>query len=291
MVTMSLKGSLFAAAIFLSSLPCLAQFPEESPELYIEGLFRVKTGDIPQMGWFVPLKGFTAATDSPSVFLLPPLGLPSRVGKKRPLTAEELKEIRNFHGEACELEGRQLFAFETGESKGWGRALYTNKAFPGKSRSGIISVPLDPAQLSQVNRRLQWPQNGTLRRDEAIAVAPGAYFYSIHKLYSPSTGNLTADAIVLHARDGRIVAHQLIAHSGEPECDSCAAANYKDPVSRGQELLLNVFELEGFAYPLLLWDSGTFEGAALSLFTFTPDGKPTTFRIYEYVMNCRDHSQ
>ncbi len=49
---------------------------------------------------------------------------------------------------------------------------------------------------------------------------------------------------------------------------------------------LNMFELPGFAYPVLLLDTSTFEGRALSLMTFTPDGAVTQFRVYEYVINC-----
>jgi len=48
----------------------------------------------------------------------------------------------------------------------------------------------------------------------------------------------------------------------------------------------NVFVIPGFPYPVLLLDTSTVEGRALSLVTFTPDGYYATYRIYEYVVNC-----
>ena len=54
----------------------------------------------------------------------------------------------------------------------------------------------------------------------------------------------------------------------------------------GTYVPLNIFELAGFAYPVLLLDTGTFKGRALSLLTFTPDGKVTQLCIYEYVVHC-----
>ena len=48
----------------------------------------------------------------------------------------------------------------------------------------------------------------------------------------------------------------------------------------------NVFVIPGFPYPVLLLNTSTVEGRALSFVTFTPDGYYAEDRIYEYVVNC-----
>jgi hypothetical protein len=141
-------------------------------------------------------------------------------------------------------------------------------------------------QLARVNRLLGWPSQGTLRRDEAIGVRVQSFFYSFHKLYDLKTGLLSQEAIVLHRKDGVILAHEITRglDSGQP-CDGCGIPSYVYPAT-GLYRPLNMFELPGFAYPVLLLDTSTAEGSALSLLTFTPDGKATQFRVYEYVVHC-----
>jgi hypothetical protein len=48
-----------------------------------------------------------------------------------------------------------------------------------------------------------------------------------------------------------------------------------------------MFGLPGFAYPVLLLDTSTFENEGLTLLTVTHGGNVTQFRVSEYVMHCR----
>lgn len=181
----------------------------------------------------------------------------------------------------------QLTAFDVGSETDQTRALYTSKKMQGTTRAGLISVPLNAVQMKKINRLLAWPnQQGTLRRDEAIAVRTQSFYYSIHRLYNPKTGLLTQEAIVLHSKDGEALGHEIARDiDSGPVCDGCGNPNYAY-TGIGQYKVLNMFELPGFAYPVLLTDSSTIEGQALSLLTFTPDRKFTGFRIYEYVVHC-----
>ena len=67
-------------------------------------------------------------------------------------------------------------------------------------------------------------------------------------------------------------------------CDGCSPRYYEygdigfNP--------MNMFELPGFSYPVMLLDRSTVEGRALSLLTFTASGKLDEFNVYEYVVNC-----
>jgi hypothetical protein len=176
--------------------------------------------------------------------------------------------------------------FDVGGETQFQRALYTAKRMPGETRTGLVSIPLDGAQMVRLNRLLGWPNQGALRRDESIGARAQSLFYSLHKLYNAKTGMLSQEAIVLHQKDGEIVAHNLTRglDSDQP-CDGCAIPSYVSADS-GLYRPLNMFELPGFVYPILLLDTSTVEGRALSLLTFTPDRKMTQFRVYEYIVHC-----
>ena len=158
---------------------------------------------------------------------------------------------------------------------------------PGNVRSGLVSIPLDAAALAKINTLLGWPNRGVLRRDEAIGLDSQSAFYSLHKIWDSKSGKLSRQAIVLHGRNGAILAQK--AERGlevGPECDGCWSPTYWSR-GQGENTVLNMFELPGFAYPLLLMDTSTTEGQALSLVTFTPGLEMSAFRVYEYVVNCR----
>jgi len=279
---------MFLCAMLFFVPSSLAQLPERSPEGYIESVFEARIGELPRMGWFSPTHGFLAQEDAAEeVNLFAPVGMPSSGRKKELVSGSELKRLRETYRVACEIEDTDhLTAFDVGGETDPERALYTTKKIQGEAHFGLVTIPLDGLQTVRVNRLLGWPNHGGLRRDEAIGVRPQSFFYSFHKLYNVKTGLLSQEAIVLHRNGGVIVAHELTRDldSGQP-CDGCGIPRYTYAAS-GLYRPLNMFELPGFAYPVLLLDTSTVEGRALSLLTFTPDAKATQFRVYEYVVNC-----
>jgi hypothetical protein len=279
---------MFCCAMFLFVTHSLSQLPERSPEEYIEKIFEARIGELPRMGWFNPTHGFLAQEDTAEeVNLFAAVGMPSAGRKKELVSGSELKRLRESYRVACEIEDTgHLTAFDVGGETQPERALYTTKKMPGETRTGLVTISLDGAQMVKVNRLLGWPNQGALRRDEAIGVRPQSFFYSLHKLYNAKTGMLSQEAIVLHRKDGEILAHYLTRDLDSGQlCDGCGIPSYVYADS-GLYRPLNMFELPGFAYPVLLLDTSTDEGRALSLLTFTPDGKVTQFRVYEYVVHC-----
>jgi hypothetical protein len=264
-----------------------AQLAERSSEGYIEKLFEGQVGQLPRMGWFGSPQGFVAQADADEVYLFAPIGMPLTGRKRGPVSTNDLKFLQQRFTLACEMNNTDhLTAFDVGGDTEPERGLYITKKMQGEVRSGLVTIPLDGMQMARVNRLLGWPNQGTLRRDEAIGVRSPSFFYSFHKLYNAKTGLLSQEALVLHKRDGAILAHELTRDldSGQ-SCDSCGIPSFLYRAS-GTYRPLNTFELPGFTYPVLLLDTSTVEGRALSLLTFTPDGKVTQFRVYEYVVHC-----
>lgn len=271
-------------------LPCLllaaCALPAQGvDEDYIPKIFLASIGETPSMGWFDPQRGFLTDRNASEVFLYAPAGMPATGRRVGEATGAEIVEIQK-NWIACEIEPDQkLTVLDVGRGAETGRALYTTKELPGQSRSGLVKVPLTAQQIDAVNRKLGWPRSGVLRRDEAYAARTQSFFYSIHRLYSSKTRLLQQEAIVLHGNRGEILAVDLHRNlDTEPFCADCENPGYEDEV--GLFLPLNMFETAAFPYPLVLLDSGTIEGRALSLRTFTRDGKAAEFRVYEYVVNC-----
>jgi hypothetical protein len=107
------------------------------------------------------------------------------------------------------------------------RALYTTKKLQGETQAGLVTIQLDMRQMANVNRLLGWPTQGALRRDEAIGVRAQSFFYSLHKLYNVKTGKLSLEAVILHGKDGQVLAHKLSRDlDSEPPCDACGIPSY-----------------------------------------------------------------
>ena len=262
--------------------------PEATTDGYIERVFKARIGELPRMGWFDPAHGFLAQEGAAEeVNLYAPVGMPTIGRKKGLVSGSELKSLRKTYGVACELkDADHLTVFEVDGAIDSARALYTAKKLQGDARTGLVTIPLDGVQMLRINRLLGWPSQGALRRDEAIGVRTQSYFYSFHKLYNAKTGLLRQEAIILHGKNGVVLAHEITRSlDSDQPCDGCGIPSYVYP-SSGLYRPLNMFELPGFVYPVLLLETSTVEGRALSLLTFTPQGKVTQFRVYEYVVNC-----
>lgn len=245
-----------------------------------------KTGELPRMGWFTSLHGFVALEDIDEVNIYAPVGFPSAGKRKAALSGQQITEIQGLDREVCDLQEKDRpISFDVGRATDAARAFYTRRPYEGGVRSGMVTVPLNAADMARVNRLLGWPGRDVLRRDEAIGVRRQSFYYSWHRLYDSSTGHLSREAIVLHAKDGQILWNQVMQDlDKEQVCDGCGIPTYAD--GGGEYVLLNMFELPGFSYPVLLLDTSTAEGRAISLATFTPKGIFSSVRAYEYVAQC-----
>jgi len=279
-----------ATAIWATTLiGSSVQGPDSSPDKYIEQIFRSEIGEVPRLGWFVPFIGpnahFVAAEKHAALVLYSTFGTPSTASGYKPVSSDEHQKMKRDFSEACEIEqSNVLAAYDiAAESVPAERALYTVNKLPGETRSGLITIRLSATEIATVNRLLGWPERDiSLRRDEAIAVRPNSSFYSFHRLYDSTSGELKQEAFVLHDKNHGVLAHDLQTLNGPP-CDGCGIPRYVDGTG---DYILNLFEFPGFTYPVLLLNTSTVEGRALSLMTFTPDRKLATFRLYEYVVHC-----
>ena len=252
--------------------------------IYVEGMFRKVVGEVPGMGWFLASR-FIAPEKHPRVYVWS-VGSRITVARfRRAMTATEHERLTREHQLACDSKGPLAeYELPSATDHQIERAFYTAR-LPGESISvGLRQRVLQATERSAVRALLADRDSSALYRDTAFSVTPTSPFYVIAATYDSSTHALRRSVLVLYDSVGAFAGYRL--EDGKAfECDGCGEARYEEGLGRIYNVL-NGFEVPGFPYPLLLLDSGTVEGRALSLLTFAPLGPLSEYRIYEYVVTC-----
>ena len=95
---------------------------------------------------------------------------------------------------------------------------------------------------------------------------------------------LVRRGLFLHAPNGTVIGSDV--KRVEPmECDGCGTPTITDSFGTVFDVI-QVLHLPGFPHPVLLLNTSTVEGRALSLTTFDDAGVYRSYRLYEYVVNC-----
>jgi hypothetical protein len=247
----------------------------------------LQIGEAPRLGWFVSENRFVAPEHLASLVLYAPAKEPSSARFVADLNADQTTAIRRRERVACDLgAGGRVSVYAVSSAQSGQQGLYTSKLLPGTVRSGLVPVTLSSAQVADAVKLLHWTVPSRVQRHEAFGAVPGGMFYSFHRRFDEASGILRQEALILHDGKGRALAHEAVTLSEDTLCDGCALPELSDGSSFVYHVL-NVFQLPGFVYPVLLLDTSTGEGRALSLTTFAKNGVVSDFRLYEYIVNCR----
>lgn len=251
---------------------------------YIDSVFRSEVGESPQMGWFLSTQ-FIAAAKHARVYIYSTDSLIGEGVYQRTISSSEHERLTHEHQLACDSKGALAeYRLNSTPDPRLERAFYTSKRPAGIVHAGLSLRSPTTNDLRAVTARLAVPQASVLYRDTVLAVSSVKTFYSVFAAYDSSTHGLLKSALILHDSSGRIVAYR-VKDSQAFECDGCGAPRYEEGLNRLYGVI-NAFYLPGFAYPVLLLDTGTVEGRALSFVTFTSRGVYSEYRIYEYVATC-----
>jgi hypothetical protein len=253
---------------------------------YVGTVLKRELGETPRMGWFLPGAGFVTPERQDAVSLLTDRGSPSRVAYKGIVTPSQ-RSVMKEQFLACETFAKDpLFLFGDASSHGdFARALFVTRPLPATVRGGLQTTALTADDLSLIDRTLGWERLTGPRWDGAGSLAGSPFFYSIHRRYDGASKELRREALVLHDAARRVIAFDKTDDVEQELCDGCGLPQASDNVGFLFRPL-NLFQLPGFRYPVMLLDTSTIEGRALSLMTFTPDGVLSSFRQYEYAFTC-----
>jgi len=280
-------GATSASAVRLESLPdtyptaLMAEL--HGADTFVTATFRRVLGSAPRLGWFAP-SGFIAEEQHLQVYIWSTDSVIQRVRFSRSLSDSDHAQLAAESHLACDTKGPLT---EYGDSVldmgARQRAFYTAGAPPVGTRVGMVGRTMSAAERARAHAVLGPPDTSGAFLDTAFAASLSGPFYSIDAAYD-SSRVLRMVALILHDSSGAIIARQL-ENGFAFGCDGCDDVTYEAGIERLYDVE-NVFVIPGFPYPVLLLDTSTVEGRALSLVTFTPDGYYATYRIYEYVVNC-----
>jgi hypothetical protein len=253
---------------------------------YVGMRLKRQFNETPRMGWFLPGAGFVAPEQHDAVTVITDSGSPSRLAYAALVTPSQRKAMKEQFL-ACETFAKDpLFLFTGASSRGdFPRALFVTQSLPATVRGGLESASLAADDLAAVDRALGWDRVAGPRWDRAFTLPGSPFSYSIHRRYDGASKELRREALVLHGADHRIVAFDRHDDLEKELCDGCGLPSLADDLGFLFRPL-NLFQFPEFPYPLMLFDTSTIEGRALSLTTFTPEGRVSSFRRYEYAFTC-----
>lgn len=276
---------------FPLALACeqLNQAKEELNEEYVYKQLHVALGEFPKLAWVLP--DGTVATESVAsqiaIYSTSPI---VEIAKRRQtLSPDETVKFAERNRIACDAylqEKTSIFSLYSSSVKARDdnpQVLFTNNT-PAGAGAGFSTSPLIDDLGAEVWRRMQLKSPKQLHTARIIRQDGTHYFYSFAALYQDSNQEVSRFGVFLHSEGGQIIASEMEDVNGE-WCDGCAVPTFKDGLDP-LFLVVNLYSLPQFKYPVLLLDTSTVEGRSLSLATFSPSGKYSSHVFYEYTVHC-----
>lgn len=256
----------------------------EGSGAFIDSVFLAQVGQSPRMGWF-DRGHFLAEERHPAVYVLAADSTVMTGRFARVAESAEHVSITARAGVACadtaplgvyDLAGKPL--------EGETRALFMSRPLARMVRLPLAATQLDAQSRAAVRALLRVSGVPAVIRDTGLAVPGTEFRYSLGAAYDSADHSLLVTALVLRDSAGRVLA-SATKDSADFECDGCEPPTVESGLGSLYPIL-SAFMLSGFPYPVLLLNTSTVEGRALSLVTFTPRGEYAEYRLYEYVVNC-----
>ena len=205
------------------------------------------------------------------------------------VAAERLVQFIEAHHVACDFLNQSppmqlsIYSANLPQQKPNPQVFVLQGPFPGLT-AGYREFQPKKSAMAEVWKRMQLKSPEQLRKSYSVTQGDLDLFFTFAALYDGTKREMSKSGIFLQRQDGTTVGAAISSVSEETACDGCRVPTYKEPL---QTPVMNLFTASAFAYPLLMLDSSTVEGRAISLTTFTDKGQLADYRMYEYVVNCR----
>jgi hypothetical protein len=258
---------------------------------FIAEVFRLATGNVPQLGWVVPEVGVVATLDAEQVFVMSTQQQIVVASRKNTIFQKESSRFIKAHHVACDVPTggpvpMQLFVYSV--TSAWEQrnpqVFLLEHTFPGLTAGYREFTPLE-SSLAAVWAQLQPKSPEQLRKAYSVEQDKSGFFLTFAALYDGPRQEMSKKGVFLQRKDGTVIGAEIQPIGTETTCDGCATPNYRDP-SQADSPVMNVFTAPTFPFPIVMLDISTVEGRAISLMTFTDKAQPSEYRVYEYVGNC-----
>lgn len=242
------------------------------------------------LAWVLPDGTIVAEGTSPAITVYSWDAVARRVRLKSSVPTAGVEAFLREHHVDCDARGAQTPKFvalyhsplHPGEHNP--QVFYTRKHLKGIA-TGYRQSSLDGRAAEEVWKRMQPTGPQQLRRAFIVHRENVSFFFSFASLYGGPRQEMSRLGLFLHAFDGQVAGGWIRDVGPDGLCVDCAVPTFNDALEMTFPIT-NLFTAPHFPRPLLMLDTSTVEGRAVSLVTFTPDGKYSEYRIYEYVVNC-----
>ncbi len=256
---------------------------------YIGDVFRSAVGSPPGLGWVLRDGTVLTAENAQEITVLAATPKVVVAAHKSIVPAESSVPFIEAHHVACDLLNEsppvELFIYSANlpEHQRNPQVFVLQRPFPGLT-AGYREFQPNKSAMAEVWKRMRLKSPGQLRKSYSVTQGDLDLFFTFAALYDGTKQEMSKSGIFLQRQDGTIVGAAISSVAEETVCDGCGVPTYKEPL---QTPVMNLFTASAFAYPMLMLDTSTAEGRAISLTTFTDKGQLSHYRMYEYVVNCR----
>lgn len=244
---------------------------------------------MPDLGWILPSGELVSELSAPSLLVLSKNVTIVIAKKSGAIPAGSVEQFIKKQKVDCdglnEPSSKPLYRYVTGlPATKTTRQVFVLNAPPAKIQSSSLTrYKPSAAEEAVIWKDLNSSPSGK-RSSQSIAVPGSQVFYTIAATYNRK-GIIIRSGIFLENHSAQILGKEIDDVQGEEECDGCGVATIQDGINVVYPVL-SVLQFPGLAYPVLLADTSTVEGRATELFTFSPKGEPSRFRLYEYMVTC-----
>jgi hypothetical protein len=248
---------------------------------YFNQVFASHNLVLPHMAWIAAPDSLLASSKFPQVFAYVPGIATQACPLQQMVDSSVAQDLRRRLGILCDDVAYFRYHADGLKTEPPMRALATSTRIPESGPSGFHPVELKAKQLAEAIGALQCPKFACLHQEFALAGNDRRNVYAFVAIYDRRDRQLFNKGMFLFS-GGKLVGRHI---EGPADCDGCSDAPYGEPLE-GAYPVLNLYSFSDFAYPVLLLDTSTTEGQALSLVTFDPEQRFAEYRVYEYVVNC-----
>jgi hypothetical protein len=267
-----------------------AALPRAQHSSYISEQFQKAAASEPGLAWIVPPDTAIVGQKHEKIFLYSESARLLEAHYLGPLPTERIPTLQKDHAFLCDPLGEEFqahtYKIQGAPVEEAQRAFYTTGRFEGAEILDGHFSPLPKNLRSNAVAALRPETPDPLHHSFRLTFKTTPVSYSFHGLYHPGSEEMFLFATLLHDAEGEVLGSQTwTVGPDDPICADCGTPTYDDSL-KGLFAVRKVFSLPGFRYPVLLRDTGTIEGRAISLVTFDESGEYQEQREYEYVVNC-----
>lgn len=276
-------------AFWVTCLPVWAQLDTGDTSKYLADAFHRSFGTTPKLGWVMPNGTVVTDVDAKNLTILSTKHNIILAPQSSRVTAAESMNFVKKNKLACDVisdnipKSLYLYATNLRQEGRNPQVLVLEHQIVGVA-AGYEEFQPPEAGIRDVWNRMKLRSSRQMRKTYSVRQRGSEYYFTFAALYDEKS-EMSKKGIFLQKKNGTVVGEDIVPISEETSCDGCGVPTYAERL-QDDSPIMNMFSFSSFLYPVLMLNTSTVEGRAVSLKTFTNNARPSEYRLYEYVVNC-----